>query len=292
MDRDRLPCAIDERLARLRFERAAPRYAGAAKLEAEIGRRMLERLDYVRIAPARVLDAGAGPARESAALLQRYPDARLVAFDFSLAMLRLARHRDGFIARLLRAPRRQAVCGHLARLPFESACFGLVWCNMALHWLSEPLAALREFHRALSPGGLLMFSTLGPDTLKELRGIAGDRVHRFLDMHDIGDRLVGAGFSAPVVDMEILTLTYPDPDALLGELRATGQTAALAGSGRGLGGRGFLQSVRDALSSGSSGERVKATVEVVYGHAWKGTPRRMADGRAKVDLSALRRKVG
>src|SRR5687767_8031515 len=244
---------IDRRAARRRFDRAAPGYEDAAKLEAEIGARMLERLEYVRLEPRRVLDAGAGTARHAAPLASRYPAAVLYAADFSLAMLHLARGRAGWLARLRGARRPIAVCADLERLPFASTSFELVWSNMALHWLDEPLAALRELNRVLAPDGLLMLSTLGPDSLHELRAAAGtQRVHSFMDMHDLGDRIVAAGFSAPVIDMERITVTYPHPDALLEELRATGQTSSLAARPRGLAGRGFRSRVSRAL-----GERAR-----------------------------------
>jgi malonyl-CoA O-methyltransferase len=142
----------------------------------------------------------------------------------------------------------------------------LVWSNMALHWLADPLAALKEFERVLAPQGLLMFSSLGPDTLKELRAAAGaGRVHAFHDMHDVGDMLVAAGFSAPVMDMEMLTIAYPRADGLLTDLRASGQTSARGDRPRGLTGKGFAARLRGALAP-------SATFEVVYGHAWKRTP--------------------
>jgi malonyl-CoA O-methyltransferase len=141
----------------------------------------------------------------------------------------------------------------------------LVWSNMALHWLSDPLATLTEFRRVLAANGLLMFSTLGPDTLKELRGVAGPaRVHAFIDMHDLGDMLLAAGLSAPVMDMEILTLAYPDADTLLRDLRGSGQTSVRVDRPRGLSGKGFGERLRRGL-----GDKPKATFEVVYGHAWK-----------------------
>jgi malonyl-CoA O-methyltransferase len=262
--------AIDARAARRRFERAAASYAGAARLEAEVGARMLERLDYLRIAPRVVLDAGSGPAREAGPLHERYRGARIVALDFSLALL----PRRGALDRLLRRARAHAVCADLLRIPLGAASVDLVWSNMALHWVSEPLEALREFHRVLAADGLLMFSTLGPDTLKELRAAAGPRrVHRFLDMHDLGDRLVAAGFSAPVVDMEMMTLTYPGPDGLLDELRAAARTSARADRPRGLSGRAFGARLRAALAAQERAGRVAASFEVVYGHAWKGAPR-------------------
>ena len=265
---------IDARAARRRFGRAAATYAGAARLEAEVGARMLERLDYVRIAPARILDAGCGPAPQAAALARRYPGVALLALDFSLPMLARARRALGWRARL-RGARLLAVCGALERLPLAAGSIGLAWSNMALHWAADAPAALAELARVLAAEGLLMFSTLGPDTLKELRAAVGAaRVHRFADMHDIGDALVAAGFAAPVMDMEMLTLQYADAAHLAAELRASGQTLARRDRARGLAGRGLRAALQAAGTS--------ATIEVIYGHAWKAAPRKSADGRSIV----------
>lgn len=268
---------IDARAARRRFDRAAPTYAGASRLEAEVGARMLERLDYVRLGPARILDAGCGPAPQAAALRKRYPGAQLVALDFSLPMLASARAL-GWRARLAGARRPAAVCASLERLPLAAASVQLVWSNMALHWVPEPRAALAEFQRVLAPDGLLMFSTLGPGTLQELRAAAGEaRVHNFADMHDLGDWLVAAGFSAPVMDTERINLAYRDMTRLFADLRASGQTSARADRPRGLAGRGLRAALERA------GTRV--TCEIVYGHAWKGAPRKSADGRSIVQFA-------
>jgi malonyl-CoA O-methyltransferase len=260
--------APDRRTARRRFERAASTYTAASRLEAEVGARMLERLDYVKLAPRRILDAGSGPPQR--VLKKRYPKADIVALDFSLEMLRSARTwRDRFRRNL-------SVCADLERLPLAPGSVDLVWSNMALHWLADPPAALKEIERVLAPQGLLMFSTLGPDTLKELRAAAGaGRVHAFYDMHDVGDMLVAAGFSAPVMDMEMLTIAYPGPDGLLADLRASGQTSARADRPRGLAGKGFAARLRGALAA-------SASFEVVYGHAWKRAARaENADETAK-----------
>jgi malonyl-CoA O-methyltransferase len=249
---------IDPRAARRRFERAARTYPKSSKLEAEVAARMLERLDYVRIAPRRVLDAGSGPPRRE--LGRRYPRALTIALDFSLAMLARARFWSW-----IGSGKRTAVCADMQALPLADASVDFVWSNMALHWLPDPLAAFREFRRVLSPDGLLMFSTLGPDTLKELRAAAGARrVHGFVDMHDLGDMLLAAGLSAPVMDMELLTLRYPDADTLLGDLRGSGQVCARTDRARGLAGRAFAQRLRRALGAAPS-----ASFEVVYGHAWR-----------------------
>jgi malonyl-CoA O-methyltransferase len=278
--------AIDARAARRRFERAAGSYARASKLEAEIGGRMLERLDYVKIAPRRVLDAGSGPGREARALAKRYPRAQLLALDFSHRMLRRQR---GFLSRLLRRHEADPLCANFERLPLAGASVGLVWSNMALHWAVDPLAALREFHRVLAHEGLLMFSTLGPDTLGELRAAAGaERVHAFADMHDLGDMLLAAGFSEPVMDMERVTLVYADGAALLADLRASGQTSALQGRARGLSGRRFFAALQDKLAAQRSDGKLPVGYEVVYGHAWKAAPRQAADGRAIVKFERRR----
>lgn len=251
---------IDSGAARKHFSRAARTYAGASRLEAEVASRMLERLDLVKLSPRRVLDAGSGPPQR--ALVKRYPGAPVIALDFALEMLRASR--SGWFQK-----KPLALCGDLSNLPLADASVDLAWSNMALHWMAEPLAALRELHRVLGADGLLMFSTLGPDTLKELRAAAGAaRVHAFTDMHDLGDMLVACGFSAPVMDMEMLTITYRDADALLADLRASGQTSARADRARGLAGRRFAERLRGALGAAPS-----ATFEVVYGHAWKGAPR-------------------
>ena len=274
---------LDRIAIRRRFARAARSYADASRLEAEIGARMLERLDYVKLAPLRVLDAGCGPAREAHALAARYPRAAIVLLDSALPMLRLARPAGGFLSRFLARRNRGAVCGELERLPLASSSVGLAWSNMSLHWVADPLAAIRELHRVLEPGALLLFSTLGPDSLKELRAVAGpSRVHGFTDMHDIGDMLVGAGFADPVMDAELVTLTYASARDFLADLHASGQTCALAGRPRGLAGRGFLSALTGALDAGRRADRVEATFEIVYGHAWRAASQRAADGRSIV----------
>ena len=270
---------IDARAARRRFERAARTYAQAARLESEVGARMLERLDYVKLAPQRVLDAASGPPQR--ALGRRYGKADVIAVDFALAMLRAGKKR------LFERNPPMAVAGDIVKLPIASGAIDLVWSNMALHWAADPLAALKEFHRVLSVGGLAMFSTLGPDTLAELREAAGPgRVHSFADMHDIGDMMVAAGFADPVVDMERLRIEYSGGDALLADLRESGQTHAGAGRPRGLAGARFRAALaaRLAAQRERSGGKLAVSYEVVYGHAWKAAPKRAADGRSIVQF--------
>lgn len=281
---------VDARVVRRRFARAAATYAGASRLEAEVGSRMLERLDYIRLAPRRILEAGCGPGRESAALMQRYPGAALVELDVALPMLRRTR---GWLERLRARAQAVQLCGDFARLPLAADSVDLVWSNMALHWAADPPAVLREFARVLAADGLVLFSTLGPDTLAELRAAAGaGRVHRFADMHDVGDALAAAGFSAPVMDTERLTVTYAGGEALLADLRAGGQTCAAPDRPRGLAGRRFRGALDAALAARMRDGRLPVTFEVVYGHAWKGAPRKRADGRSIVQFATRPHQPG
>jgi len=244
---------------------------------------MLERLDYIKMVPRRVLDAGSGPLRDARLLGSRYRGAQVLPLDFSSGMLRAGQGWfDSF-------RNQTSICADLARLPLAHGTIDLVWSNMALHWAADPLAALREFHRVLAVDGLLMCCTLGPDTLAELREAAGAaRVHAFADMHDLGDMLVAAGFAEPVMDMERVTILYADGAALLADLRSSGQTCALAASSRGprgLAGRGFRAALEARLAAQFREGKLPVSYEVVYGHAWKAAPKHAADGRSVVRFS-------
>jgi malonyl-CoA O-methyltransferase len=280
---------LDRRLVRHRAERAAASYAGADFLAREIARRMAERLDYIRVTPSRVLDLGCGPGADQPVLRARYPQARYVGVDFAAPMLRPGRAAGNFLQRLFGSGRRPAtdlLAADAEALPLARGSVGLVWSNLMLNWLHDPMPALREIHRVLEVGGLVIFSTLGPDTLKELRAAlpaaAGERVHRFIDMHDLGDALVQAGFSDPVMDMEMVTLTYADLDRLLQDLRDSGTTNAAAGRPRGLAGKAGWAAARAAYQALAREGRLPATFEVIQGHAWKMPPKVTEDGRAVV----------
>ena len=298
--RERDPSAIDVRAVRRHFARAAPTYDAAAVLQREIGTRMMERLDLIRDEPRTILDAGCGTGEALPELAARYPRARRVAIDVALPMLVAARERTrqsrSLFDRLLspvggRAPGAPAlVCGDVCALPFASGTFGLVWSNLTLQWVAELPRAVAEMHRVLEIGGLVMFTTFGPDTLKELRAaFAGVDAHphvaRFADMHDIGDLLVQSGFADPVMQMEMLTLTYPDARSMAHDLKAIGATNAAQGRRRGLTGRRRFERALvalEAMPGRAPDGRIPATFEVIYGHAWKAAPRRTAEGHAIV----------
>jgi malonyl-CoA O-methyltransferase len=298
------PFYIDRPALRRNFERAAAHFGQGDALHREIASRMLERLEYIKVTPGRVLDLGSATGGALAGLQQRYPQAQLIALDMAHAMLRAALPEAApwharLAGRLLgKTGAPWGVQADMARLPFKSGSLDVVWSNLALHWLDDPEPAMREAARTLSVNGLFMFSTLGPDTLVELRNAFVEagitpaqksawRVKRFIDLHDLGDVLVKTGFTTPVMDMERITLTYENLDGLFADLRASGAVNAMLGRPRGLLGRALLARVRAAYEkyrARRGDARLPATFEVIYGHAWKGSPKRNAAGDAIVNF--------
>lgn len=276
---------LDLEQVRRNFRRAAPGYAGADFLAREIDARMQERLDYVRLTPGWIVDLGCGPGLSLSGLQQRYPAARCLGLDQERAMLPGVAQAQGWRRWLGAGRERQPayLVGDANRLPLGARTVGLLWSNLLLPWLEEPRPFFREALRTLEVGGLLMFSTLGPDTLKELRaGFRDGHAHlqRFADMHDLGDMLLEIGFADPVVDMEVITLTYQDLPALVADLRAAGARCAMRDRRRGLAGRSLWQGLQAHYEALRQDGRLPATFEVIYGHAWKPEPRQIEDGRS------------
>ena len=268
---------------RLNFSTAAASYDSAAVLAREVGARMAQRLDLVKLAPARVADIGCATGDGIRELQSRFPKALPLAIDYALPMLGAVRARTPRLQRLARRGPR-LLNADLRALPLAPGCLGLAWSNLVLHWLDDPLPAFRELHRVLEVGGLLCFAALGPDTLKEVRAAcarvgAGDTAKRFLDMHDLGDMLVAAGFGDPVMDMEMITMTYGSPRTFIADQRRLGVRDGLLGhQGWRDWRRVFGAWARDAE------DRLPASFEIIYGHAWKAPLRQTADGRAVVNF--------
>jgi malonyl-CoA O-methyltransferase len=281
---------LDKRQVRRSFEHAASTYDHAAVLQREVATRALERLELVRINPSVIVDAGCGSGFALPSLHQRYPRATLVALDIAFAMLQKSRARIPGWKRWSGLSKAVFVCGDNETLPLQAACAEMLWSNLSFHWANDLAALFAECRRILTPGGLLMFTTFGPDTLKELRRAwavdSNTHVNRFIDMHDIGDMMVAAGFSDPVMDMEYLTLTYNDIRALMRELKAVGAHNVAVGRSRGLTGKHSFQHIEMRYESLRQSGRLPATFEVIYGHAWKPAPRLTPEGRQIIDIKA------
>lgn len=273
---------IDKARARASFGRAAETYDAAAILQKQVREEMLGRLDLVKLNTSLIVDAGCGTGLASHALQKRYSKSQVVSLDFAYPMLLKARKTHGQLGlvhqlkSLLIGKKQNLLCADIEALPLATASTGLLWSNLAIQWCNDLDAALQEFYRVLQPEGLLMFSTFGPDTLRELR-VATDEasrnaytsVSRFIDMHDIGDALVRAGFSAPVLDVERFTLTYDDVKSVMRDLKSIGAHNATDGRARGLMGRRYFAKLESAYENFRQDGKLPATFEVVYAHAWR-----------------------
>ena len=269
---------FDSHRLRQSFGRAAAGYAEVAVLQREIESRLLSQLDVLEEKqPQRVLDIGSGPGRASGVMKGRWPKSEVIALDIALPMLhQVPRH-----TRFWRPVKR--VCGEAAQLPIADNSIDLIFSSLCLQWVPDLPAALAEFRRVLREGGLLLFSTFGPDTLVELReaylhaGESQPPLSPFAAIQQVGDALIAAGFRNPVLERDPFTLTYPDVISLLRELRAIGAGDARVQRPRGLGGRGRQSRMIAHYETRRLDERVPSTWEVISAMAWApaaGTPRR------------------
>ena len=279
---------IDKQQARRAFNKAAASYDAVAELQNEIGDRLIERLDYVRLQPARILDLGAGTGFFSSALLKRYRKADVVALDLAENMLRQVQSRGGWF----RKPR--CVCADGESLPFADDSFDFIFSNLMLQWCVDLEATLAELRRVLAPGGLLMFTTFGPDTLMELRAsweaVDGfTHVNSFVDMHDVGDSLVNTRWAEPVMDSERITVTYRELSTLMQDLKQIGAHNVTLGRARGLTGRQRMQQFAAAYEQYRAEGVLPASYEVVYGHAWSPLNKQATESGQEVPLASLQR---
>jgi len=258
---------VDKRKVRESFDRAAPRYDEIAELQRTVGDRLLAHLDPVRLQPDTVLDMGAGTGYCLPFLETRYPEARIVALDLAEVMLKEARMKnrlseDGLF-----------ICGDAEELPLRDNSVDLVFSNVTVQWCNDLASASHEFARVLRPGGLVVFSTFGPDTLWELRDSwgqvdANSHVNSFVDMRDIGDMLMRTGFTGVVMDREEVISTYESVRILMRDLKTLGAHNATSSRPRGLTGKRHLQSMLDAYEGHRKDGRIPATYEVIYAHGW------------------------
>ena len=260
---------IDKLRVRRAFERAAADYRARAGLQDEIGARLLERLEGLRIAPAVVIDGGCGAGAHSRILAAKFPRARIIAVDSALAMLRQIAP-DGRIARIK---------ADVENLPLAAAAAQFYWSNLCWQWADDLKAAIAEARRALAPGGLLLFSALGRDTLRELRAAFAavddlPHVGQFPDMHDLGDWLAAGGFEEPVMETEKIVLTYAEVADAVRDLKRAGATAVYRGMARGLTGkdkwRRMTNCYRERFARADG--KIPATFELIYAHAWRAAP--------------------
>lgn len=294
VDPPRIP--VRASTVRRQFDRRAAWFAGRDFLVREIGRRMLERAEVIRLEPKRILDVGCGVGGARAALLARYPQAEWIGIDHSLGMVRHGVRALGAarLARWWRRARARWIVAEAGALPLADGSADLVFSNLMLHWHPTPHLVFPEWKRVLSTDGLLMFSCFGPDTIKELRAAAASAIPQaapmpFIDMHDFGDMLVAAGFAAPVMDAERIRLTYATAAELLRDVAGLGgnpRDDRMPGLVSGRQARALVDSLE--ARRGSDG-RIGLTFEVAYGHAWKPVAR--VPGQTVISVDSLRTQL-
>lgn len=266
--------ALEKKLIRQSFDVAADHYDDVAVLQREVGQRIIERLDVIRLSPLQILDVGAGTGFVSRALRKQFRDAQILSLDIAPKMLQIARSKNNWLTRMV--GKQKFICGDAENLPLSDNSVDGIFSNLTLQWCNDLDQAFSEFRRVLKPDGLLMFSTFGPDTLKELReswmiadSSSGDvHVNDFIDMHDIGDALLRAGFSGPVMDVEHYTLTYSDVYKLMRELKDLGAHNVAAHRKHSLTGKTRLKNMVEAYEKYRVDSSLPATYEVIHGHTW------------------------
>ncbi|MEE4330372.1 MAG: malonyl-ACP O-methyltransferase BioC [Wenzhouxiangella sp.] len=255
------------------FGRAASEYDQHAELQREVGGRLLERLDGLKFEPRSILDLGCGTGAQTLELRQRFPDARILAMDTAVAMLGQAAKRRGWWRK-----RFDLAAGDANALPLADTRFDLVLSNLMLQWCNDVPAVLANLRRVLKPGGMLLLSSFGLDTLRELRAAwasvdAHPRVSRFTDVQRLGSALTRSGFAEPVLDTDWITATYQNPRDLLRELKGIGASNAASERCRGLTTPGRLKAMLEAYESFRRPDRLyPATWEVLYASAWAPDP--------------------
>ncbi|HEY4317339.1 MAG TPA: methyltransferase domain-containing protein [Herbaspirillum sp.] len=303
-----LSAPIDLSLVRRLFARPE-RLSESLFLRREVAARMHERLALINLAPTHVLDAGCGEGADIFTLQDRFRGAQVLGLDASPAMLALARQRiaagQPLVSKLLtrwlpivnqaaRAGEAELIAGDFATLPFGPNALDMIWSNLALQWHPQPDKVFAEWRRATRVGGLAMFSSFGPDTLKEVGAAFAEidlapHVLPFVDMHDLGDMLVNAGFSTPVMDMETITVTYASPEKLLAEVRALGGNPLQTRRSGLLGRRAHARLIEHLMSKRDADGRIALTYEVVFGHAFKPQPKTTDSGETIIRFEPRKR---
>ena len=258
---------VNKSLSRRAFDNAAEKYDEAAILQREVANRMLERLDYMLIEPQGILDAGAGTGYCTLDVALRYPNVQIVAMDIASSMLQQTRskaeanHNISYIA------------SDVEQIALADNSVDLIVSSLTVQWCNDYLKAFAEFKRILKPDGCLLFTSFGPDALKELRHcwykVDNDQhVNSFIDMHHIGDALLQAGFKDPVIDTETIMVTYKDVYQIMHDLKIIGAHNVLNGRRHSLTGKKRLQAMVAEYEKFRHNGVLPMSYEIVYGHGW------------------------
>ena len=279
---------LKARDVRRRFNLAAARFDEADFIHRRSFEGLLERLAPLLITPGHILDLGSATGSGSRQLAKSFRKARVISLDICGPMLTRAK-----AGRTMFSKTRE-VQADASKLPLRTGSFDLIVANMLLPWIGDLTACFSEVARALKKGGVFTFATLGPDSLASLRHAwkladGSNHIHTFADMHDVGDSLVRAGLTDPVLDVDKLAVAYRDTSSLFRDLSACGARNCLAERRRTLTGKRRFRAMQDNLLRTGGDGGVTVDVEIVYGHAWGSGPRSPV-GEFRVDPGSIRRR--
>ena len=291
----------NKKLVARSFGQAAGQYDDVAVLQRQTADELLDRLSLVKLQPKAILDLGVGTGRNLSLLAKRYPKAQLFGLDIAQKMIgqakKVYRQQLGLKRWLPNSKQVQFLVGDAEKLPLADNSIDLVYANLALQWC-DPRTSFAEIQRVLRPDGLLMFTTLGPDTLYELRqswAAVDDypHVNLFYDMHDVGEAMMAAQLAEPVLDTDRYTLTYDTAMALMKDLKILGARNVNTERRRGLTGKQAISNVAKAYEQFRQDGLLPATYEVVYGHAWAGSNQSQQareDGSIHIPVDQIKRR--
>jgi malonyl-CoA O-methyltransferase len=260
---------VDTRRVRNAFNSAAKDYDANSLLQQTVTDRLVESFEQINIKPSSILDLGAGTGYGSKKLKQQFKKARYYQLDLSAEMLKISRKQTPIFF-----SKNHFVCADANNIPLPDKRFDVVFSSLMLQWCNNSDAVFAEINRVLKPGGVFIFASFGPDTLKELRESwrkVDDQIHvnAFSDMHDIGDALIRNGLDAPVLSVEHIVLTYTECKNLMRELKIIGAHNINEGRRKTLTGKRRIEELIKHYESYRENNRLPATYEVIYGHAWK-----------------------
>ena len=271
-----------------RFDRAAPGFDEADFVHRKACEDLIERLSPLVIKPVTILDLGSASGKGSRTLAKKYHKSRVVSLDASLAMLRMSQGRRSMFSRV------REIQADATRIPLQTGSVDIVFANLLLPWINDLPACLKEVARVLTQQGVFAFSTLGADSLREFRDAWNSldqyrHVNEFADMHDVGDALIRAGLADPVLDVDLLTITFQDAAALFRDLTACGARNSLAGRRASLTGKMRFRRAQSRLFPEGSDRPLSVKLELVYGHAWSRGPVQ-APGEVHLEPASIGRR--
>tara|TARA_B110000196_G_C21151432_1_gene669952 strand:- start:4844 stop:5668 length:825 start_codon:yes stop_codon:yes gene_type:complete len=261
---------INKNIKRVAFNKAANSYDTHSKIQELISKKLFDRLSHINIYPNNILDLGSGTGLNGLLLQKKYRKSHIINYDFAENMLANSRKKQpNIIKRILNGNKFSYVCGDIEELGFAPNSFDLIWSSSAIQWCNDLSKILQMIKTILKPGGLFIFSSFGPNTLKELRAIDNNSVNTFIDVKNISDMLVGNRLLNPKLDVEDFTLLYTSIDKFFRDLKGIGASKSSSQLKKGLGGKDRIIKIKKAYEELRVEGKLPVTYEVIYGHVWK-----------------------